>query len=45
MPDDFEHYIFVKRHADVYLCHAELDWVIFRPEMLIKEMGTGLVPI
>lgn len=43
MPEDFEHYMFVKRHADVYLSHTELDWVILRPGTLLNEPGTGLV--
>ena len=43
MPEDFEHYMFVKRKADVYLSHTELDWVILRPGTLLNEPGTGLV--
>lgn len=43
MPEDFEHYMFVKRQADVYLSHTELDWVIVRPGTLLNEPGTGLV--
>ena len=43
MPDDFEHYMFVKRKADVYLSHTELNWVILRPGTLLNEPGTGMV--
>ncbi|MEW5751382.1 SDR family oxidoreductase [Pseudomonas lactis] len=43
MPEDFEHYMFVKRQADVYLSHTELDWVILRPGTLLNELGTGLI--
>jgi uncharacterized protein YbjT (DUF2867 family) len=43
MPDDFEHYMFVKRQADVYLSHTKLDWVILRPGTLLNEPGTGMV--
>jgi uncharacterized protein YbjT (DUF2867 family) len=43
MPEEFEHYMFVKRQADVYLSHTELDWVILRPGTLLNELGTGHV--
>lgn len=43
MPDDFEHYMFVKRQSDVYLASTELDWVILRPGTLLNEPGSGMV--
>jgi uncharacterized protein YbjT (DUF2867 family) len=43
MPVDFEHYMRVKRSADVYLAGTDLDWVIVRPGTLSHERGTGRV--
>ena len=43
MPPDFEHYMFVKRQADVFLTATGLEWVIVRPGTLTDESGTGLV--
>ena len=43
MPDDFEHYMFVKRQADVFLVGTTLNWVIVRPGTLLNDVGTGLV--
>lgn len=43
-PDEaFEHYMRVKKSADVYLTHTSLDWVIVRPGTLLDEPGDGLV--
>ncbi|MEU8894867.1 NAD(P)-binding oxidoreductase [Nocardia sp. NPDC048505] len=39
----FEHYMRVKKTADVYLTHTDLDWVIVRPGTLVDETGTGRV--
>lgn len=39
----FEHYMRVKKTADVYLTRTELDWVIVRPGTLRDDPGTGLV--
>lgn len=39
----FEHYMRVKKTADVYLTHTDLDWVIVRPGTLRDEPGSGLV--
>jgi uncharacterized protein YbjT (DUF2867 family) len=39
----FEHYMRVKKAADVYLTHTDLDWVIVRPGDLLDEPGTGHV--
>jgi uncharacterized protein YbjT (DUF2867 family) len=43
MPPTFEHYMRVKRAADVYLAATDLDWVIVRPGTLTDELGTGRV--
>lgn len=45
MPPDFEHYMFVKRQADVHLASTELDWVIVRPGTLTDSAGTGEIRI
>jgi uncharacterized protein YbjT (DUF2867 family) len=45
MPPDFEHYMFVKRQADVHLASTELDWVIVRPGTLTDSPGTGEIRI
>lgn len=41
--EGFEHYMRVKKAADVYLSHTDLDWVIVRPGDLLDEPGTGHV--
>lgn len=41
--DTFEHYMHVKRLADVYLADSALDWVILRPGTLTIEEGSGRV--
>ncbi|MFJ9380938.1 NAD(P)H-binding protein [Streptomyces sp. NPDC101455] len=43
MGPDFEHYMKVKRRADVYLAATGLDWVILRPGALTSHPGTGSV--
>lgn len=43
MPAEFEHYIKVKRHADVHLASTDLDWVILRPGTLTNARGSGKV--
>ena len=43
MPEEFEHYMKVKRRADVHLAATTLDWVIVRPGTLTNVAGTGLV--
>jgi len=43
MPPDFEHYMFIKRQADVFLSGTDLDWVIVRPGTLLNTPGTGTV--
>ncbi|WP_040809195.1 NAD(P)H-binding protein [Nocardia concava] len=39
----FEHYMRVKKTADVYLVATDLDWLIVRPGTLRDEPGNGLV--
>ncbi|MGW6459508.1 SDR family oxidoreductase [Streptomyces sp. NPDC055078] len=41
--DGFEHYIKVKKTADVYLTRTDLDWLIVRPGTLLDSPGTGHV--
>jgi uncharacterized protein YbjT (DUF2867 family) len=43
MPAEFEHYMRVKRNADVYLAGTDLDWVIVRPGTLTNSPGSGHV--
>ena len=39
----FEHYMRVKKSADVHLTHTDLDWLIVRPGTLLDDPGTGTV--
>ena len=41
--DGFEHYMRVKKGADVHLTHTDLDWVIVRPGTLTDDPGAGRV--
>ncbi|MFI9169122.1 NAD(P)H-binding protein [Streptomyces lincolnensis] len=41
--EGFEHYIKVKKTADVYLTRTALDWLIVRPGTLLDTPGTGRV--
>lgn len=41
--EGFEHYINVKKTADVYLTRTDLDWLIVRPGTLLDTPGAGLV--
>lgn len=44
MPDEgFEHYMRVKKDADVHLTGTDLDWVVVRPGTLVDSPGTGTV--
>jgi nucleoside-diphosphate-sugar epimerase len=43
--EGFEHYMAVKRAADVYLAASNLDWVILRPGTLTDDPGTGRVAL
>ncbi|MFE2941459.1 NAD(P)H-binding protein [Streptomyces sp. NPDC059255] len=39
----FEHYVKVKKTADVYLTRTALDWLIVRPGTLLDTPGSGMV--
>ncbi|MGY0633671.1 NAD(P)-binding oxidoreductase [Luteimonas sp. A478] len=41
--ETFEHYMAVKKFADVHLAESNLDWVILRPGTLLDAAGTGKV--
>jgi nucleoside-diphosphate-sugar epimerase len=41
--EGFEHYIKVKKTADVYLTRTALDWLIVRPGTLLDTPGSGRV--
>ncbi|MFI6865963.1 SDR family oxidoreductase [Nocardia sp. NPDC050406] len=41
--EGFEHYMRVKKTADVYLTRTDLDWQIIRPGTLLNDPGTGRV--
>jgi nucleoside-diphosphate-sugar epimerase len=41
--EGFEHYIKVKKTADVYLTRTDLHWLIVRPGTLLDTPGTGRV--
>ena len=43
LSEGFEHYMRVKKSADVHLAGTGLDWVIVRPGTLSDEPGDGLV--
>ncbi len=43
MPPDFEHYMKVKRAADVHIASTDLDWTIVRPGTLTNSPGRGRV--
>ena len=43
--ESFEHYMAVKKKADVELAHSELDWMILRPSSLTEDAGTGTVSL
>lgn len=45
MDESFEHYIAVKKRADVELSRTDLDWVILRPAALINDAGVGTVSL
>ena len=41
--EGFEHYMRVKKSADVHLAASDLDWLIVRPGLLSDETGDGKV--
>ena len=44
-PPSFEHYLRVKKKADVALAHSLLDWIILRPSSLTDDPGTGKITL
>lgn len=42
MSSDFEHYMAVKRAADIAVATSSLDWVIVRPGTLTDEPARGV---
>lgn len=42
---DFDHYIDVKKRADIALTRSDLDYVILRPSSLLDGPGTGAVSL
>jgi uncharacterized protein YbjT (DUF2867 family) len=45
MDEGFEHYIMVKKQADIELTESDLDWVILRPSALKNTPGTGTISL
>lgn len=45
MDEGFEHYITVKKKADIELSESGLEWVILRPSALKNEPGTGKISL
>ena len=43
--ESFEHYMAVKKRADVELSRSELDWIILRPSSLNNKRGVGTVSL
>ncbi len=43
--EGFEHYMAVKREADIHLASSDLDWLIVRPGTLSDDPGTGRVTV
>jgi uncharacterized protein YbjT (DUF2867 family) len=43
--DGFDHYISVKKTAEIALTQSGLDWVILRPAVLLNEPGRGNVAL
>ena len=41
--ENFEHYMAVKKAADVYLSHSNLEWLIVRPGTLTDKQGSGYI--
>lgn len=41
----FDHYIAVKKEADIALTRSGLDWIILRPAVLLDEAGRGTVSL
>jgi uncharacterized protein YbjT (DUF2867 family) len=43
--ESFEHYMAVKKRADVELSRTELDWMILRPSSLNNQTGVGTISL
>ncbi|MCA8864617.1 SDR family oxidoreductase [Halomonas sp. SBBP1] len=43
MDEGFEHYIMVKKRADIELSQSGLDWIILRPSALKDNAGAGTI--
>lgn len=43
--ESFEHYIAVKKQAEVALSESGLDWIILRPSSLTNETGLGTISL
>jgi uncharacterized protein YbjT (DUF2867 family) len=43
--EGFEHYIRVKKSADIALTTSGLDWVILRPAALLDDLGRGTIAL
>jgi uncharacterized protein YbjT (DUF2867 family) len=43
--ENFDHYIDVKKHADIALTKSDLDYVILRPSALQDDAGVGTVAL
>ena len=43
--ESFEHYIAVKKQAEVTLSESGLDWIILRPSSLTNETGLGTISL
>lgn len=41
----FDHYIAVKKDADIALSQSGLDWIILRPSVLLDEPGRGTIAL
>ena len=41
--EGFEHYMAVKRRADIQLASSDLDWLIVRPGTLLDDPATGRI--
>ncbi|MDO0929665.1 NAD(P)H-binding protein [Streptomyces sp. TG1A-8] len=43
--EQFDHYIAVKKSADIALTQSGLDWIILRPAVLLNRPGQGTVAL
>ncbi|MFC3695618.1 NAD(P)H-binding protein [Chenggangzhangella methanolivorans] len=45
LSETFEHYMAVKKQADMELAESDLDWIILRPGTLTDDPGSGRIRI